>query len=95
MGCNIPFTHDEEIPSRLLMIKSALAGAHSMLLYVLSQTPGSPVVKEIIPATMIAWKKITREKIIRDGKPVKVYDAVIKSPFKLERNSIFLLDNND
>ena len=53
MGLNIPFTHGEESPSRLLMAKAAAAGAHTMLLYTLSKTPGWPIIKEMKPAAMI------------------------------------------
>ncbi len=58
MGFNIPFTHGEEKPSRMLLSKSALAGAQSQLLYLLSQTPGAPRVVELKPATSIAWGKL-------------------------------------
>jgi hypothetical protein len=58
MGLNIPYTHSEERPSRQLMSKSALAGAHSMLLFLLGRTPGGPQVKEIKPAAAIGWKRI-------------------------------------
>lgn len=37
MGLNIPFTHSEDKPSRVLLAKSAMAGAHSMLLFLLGQ----------------------------------------------------------
>jgi len=33
MGLNIPFTHSEERPSRVLLSKSSIAGAHSLLLF--------------------------------------------------------------
>jgi len=91
MGFNIPFTHGERTPSMLLMMKSAIAGAHSMLLYVMSKTPGSPIIKEVKPATMIAWKRIGKGKILRGGKPIKVYDAPYETPFVLKRGSRFSL----
>ena len=40
MGLNIPFTHSEDKPSRVLLAKSAMAGAHSMLLFLLGRTAG-------------------------------------------------------
>ncbi|MGH7549270.1 MAG: short-chain dehydrogenase, partial [Gemmatimonadota bacterium] len=49
MGLNIPYTHSEERPSRVLLTKSSIAGAHSMLLYLLARTPDAPIVKEIKP----------------------------------------------
>ena len=56
MGLNIPYTHSEERPSRVLLSKSALAGAQSMLLTLMARTPGAPATKEIKPAAAIAWK---------------------------------------
>ncbi len=38
MGLNIPYTHSEDKPSRVLLAKSAMAGAHSMLLFLLGRT---------------------------------------------------------
>ena len=45
MGLNIPYTHSEERPSRILLSKSSIAGAHSMLLYLLARTPAAQIVK--------------------------------------------------
>ncbi len=58
MGMNIPFTHSEERPSRMLMAKSSLAGAHTLLLYLMARTPGGPSVKEIKPTAAISWKAL-------------------------------------
>jgi len=58
MGFNIPFTHGEEKPSRMLLSKSALSGAQSQLLYLLSRTPDAPRIIELKPATSIAWGKL-------------------------------------
>ena len=58
MGLNIPYTHSEEKPSRVLLSKSALAGAHTLLLFLMARTPGGPITKEIKPAAAIAWKRI-------------------------------------
>jgi len=50
MGLNIPYTHGEEKPSSMLLSKSALAGAHSLLMFLLARTPPTrKVVKEIKP----------------------------------------------
>ena len=38
LGLNIPFTHSEDQPSRVLLAKSAMAGAHSMLLFLLGRS---------------------------------------------------------
>jgi hypothetical protein len=75
MGFNIPFTHGEESPSRLLMTKAAVAGAHTMLLFVLHRTPGWPVIREIKPAAMIGWKGIGKGQVLRKGRPVPLYDC--------------------
>lgn len=75
MGLNIPYTHSEEKPSRVLLSKSAMAGAHSMLLFLMARTPGAPKVKEIKPAAAIAWKKIGYGPIRRGRNPVYEVDA--------------------
>ncbi|MGK5086423.1 short-chain dehydrogenase [Bdellovibrionota bacterium FG-2] len=38
MGLNIPYTHSEDKPSRVLLAKSAIAGAQTMLLFLLGRT---------------------------------------------------------
>jgi hypothetical protein len=75
MGLNIPYTHSEEKPSRVLLSKSAIAGAQSMLLFLMARTPGAPITKEIKPAAAIAWKKIGYGPIYRRGKPLRLVDA--------------------
>ncbi|MCB1036121.1 MAG: short-chain dehydrogenase, partial [Acidobacteria bacterium] len=72
---NIPYTHSEERPSRVLLAKSALAGAQSMLLFLMARTPGAPITKEIKPAAAIAWKAIEHGPIVRRGKPIHRLDA--------------------
>lgn len=63
MGFNIPYTHSEERPSRVLMSKTAVAGAQTLLLYILARTPNGPLVKEIKPTAAIAWKKLHTTKL--------------------------------
>lgn len=75
MGLNIPYTHSEKRPSRVLLSKSSIAGAHSMLLYLLARTPGAPIVKEIKPAAAIAWKRIGAGAVLRGGRPIRLYDC--------------------
>ena len=75
MGLNIPYTHSEERPSRTLLSKSAMAGAHSMLLFLMARTPGAPITKEIKPAAAIAWKKIAHGPIYRRGEPIRRVEA--------------------
>ena len=78
MGLNVPYTHSEERPSRLLLSKSGLAGAHSMLLLLMGITPGGPVVKEIKPAAAVAWKRIGRGPVLRGGKPIPLFDCPLE-----------------
>jgi hypothetical protein len=75
MGLNIPYTHSEERPSRVLLSKSALAGAQSMLLFLMARTPGAPITKEIKPAAAIAWKRIAYGPIWRKGELLRMVDA--------------------
>jgi NAD(P)-dependent dehydrogenase (short-subunit alcohol dehydrogenase family) len=75
MGLNIPFTHSEERPSRMLLAKSGVAGAHSLLLYLMARTPGGPAVKEIKPTAAISWKRIAFGEIHRRGRAIQRIDA--------------------
>ncbi len=75
MGLNIPYTHSEERPSRVLLSKSALAGAQSMLLFLMGRTPGAPITKEIKPAAAIAWKRIAHGPIVRRGRTIHRIEA--------------------
>lgn len=75
MGLNIPYTHSEEKPSRVLLSKSAVAGAHSMLLFLMARTPGAPITKEIKPAAAIAWKRIGAGPISRGNQPVWLMES--------------------
>ena len=75
MGLNIPFTHSEERPSRMLLAKSSIAGAHTLLLYLMARTPGAPAVKEIKPTAAISWKRIGYGDIARGGRPIPRVDS--------------------
>jgi NAD(P)-dependent dehydrogenase (short-subunit alcohol dehydrogenase family) len=75
MGLNIPFTHSEERPSRMLLAKSGVAGAHTLLLYLMARTPGAPAVKEIKPTAAISWKRITYGQVLKRGAPIPLVDA--------------------
>jgi nucleoside-diphosphate-sugar epimerase len=81
MGFNIPYTHSEERPSRTLMTKSAVAGAHSMLLFLMGRTPDAPATIEIKPTATIAWREIAYGPLRRRGKPIPVVDC--ESPLPL------------
>ncbi len=76
MGLNIPFTHSEERPSRMLLAKSSIAGAQTLLLYLMARTAGAPTVKEVKPTAAISWKRIGFGEIRRSGSPIPCYDAV-------------------
>lgn len=75
MGLNIPFTHSEERPSRVLLAKSGLAGAQTLLLYLMARTPGAPAVKEVKPTAAISWKSISYGPVTRAGQPLFRSDA--------------------
>jgi hypothetical protein len=83
MGFNIPYTHSEEKPSRTLMTKSAVAGAHTLLLYLLGRTPGAPATIEIKPTAAIGWREIGSGTVHRGGQPIELFDC--PDPLPLER----------
>lgn len=80
MGLNIPFTHSEERPSRTLLAKAGVAGAHTLLLYLMARTPGAPAVKEIKPTAAISWKRIAYGAIRRSGRTIERWDATRALP---------------
>ncbi len=76
MGLNIPFTHGEEKPSRVLLSKAAMAGAHSLLIFLLARTPDGPsVVKEVKPTAAIAWKGIEYGPVGVGPNVLQLYDC--------------------
>ena len=84
MGLNIPYTHSEEKPSSVLLSKSAVAGAHTLLLFLMGRTPDAPITKEIKPAAAIAWKKIAYGEIKRRGKAIQLVDCEPANGVKLK-----------
>lgn len=84
MGLNIPYTHSEDKPSRVLLSKTSIAGAHSLLLFLIARTPDAPFVKEVKPATAIAWKRIEYGEILKGGKPVPIFDCLPENAIKLK-----------
>ena len=80
MGLNVPFTHSEERPSRVLLAKAGLAGAHTMYLFLMARTPGAPAVKEIKPTAAISWKRIGFGPVRRSGTPIERFDATVPVP---------------
>ncbi len=73
MGLNIPYTHSEDKPSAKLMTKTAVAFAHTGLLFLMARTAGGPVVKEIKPGAMIGYADISVRSIREGGQSVKLY----------------------
>ncbi len=89
MGINIPYTHGEEKPSAQLLSKTAMAGAHSLLLFLLARTPPeNPKVKEVKPAAAIAWKAIQHGEIRRRGKAIQLYDCPFEKAKPLDTPGI-------
>ncbi|MGH7538385.1 MAG: short-chain dehydrogenase, partial [Gemmatimonadales bacterium] len=80
MGFNVPYTHSEERPSRTLMTKSAVAGAQSLLLFLMGRTPGAPATIEIKPTATIAWREIGVGPVWRKGKPIALVDCAEPVP---------------
>jgi len=84
MGLNIPFTHSEERPSRVLLSKAAVAGAQSLLLFLMARTPNGPVVKEVKPSAAIGWKRIGYGPIVRRGTVIERCDMLPEQALRCE-----------
>jgi len=84
MGLNIPYTHSEDRPSRVLLSKNCIAGAQSLLLFLMGRTPDAPYVKEVKPATAIAWKRIERGEVRKAGQSIPLYDCPPEGNVRLE-----------
>ncbi len=94
MGLNIPYTHSEEKPSRVLLSKSVVAGAHTMLLFLMGRTPDAPITKEIKPTGAIAWKKIAYGEIAKRGKPIDLFDCPPESGVELKGKFKIRMEGN-
>ena len=70
MGLNIPYTHGEDRPSATLMSKTAVAFAHTGLLFLMARTVGGPIVKELKPAALVGWVDTTFRSVKRRGRTV-------------------------
>jgi hypothetical protein len=85
MGLNIPYTHGEDKPSAKLMSKTAIAFAHTGLMFLMARTPpdeddnAPPIVKEIKPAAMVGYIDITKRTINRLGKPAHIFASRTES----------------
>lgn len=88
MGLNIPYTHSEERPSRVLLSKSAVAGAHTLLLFLMGRTPDAPITKEIKPTAAIAWKGIGYGEITKRGRVIHLEDTPVSGAVKLGRTLV-------
>jgi len=93
MGLNIPYTHSEEKPSRVLLSKSSVAGAHTLLLFLMGRTPGAAITKEIKPTAAIAWKRIEFGEIRKRGKPIELLRVSMKDAVKLGDKLKLKLEN--
>jgi hypothetical protein len=79
MGLNIPYTHSEDRPSAKLMTKTAVAFAHTGLLFLMARTAGGPLVKEVKPGALIGYARVAHQPILEQGRPVVRYHAVTVS----------------
>lgn len=75
MGLNIPYTHSEDKPSTRLLTKTAMAFAHTGLLFLLARTEGGPIVKEIKPGAMIGYADVSHHTIRQHGQTVYRYKS--------------------
>lgn len=75
MGLNIPYTHSEDRPSAKLMSKTAVAFAHTGLLFLMARTPGGPLVKELKPAAMIGYRRVAYKTVKMRGRPQFRYQS--------------------
>ena len=78
MGLNIPYTHSEDRPSALLISKSAIAFAHTGLLFLMARTAGGPIVKEIKPAALGSYRRIAFQTVRRGGEPGYIYASRVE-----------------
>jgi len=92
MGLNIPYTHSEEKPSRVLLSKSSIAGAHTLLLFLMGRTPNGAITKEIKPTAAIAWKRIEFGEIKRRGKAIEIPDIELTEAVPLKDKFILCSD---
>jgi hypothetical protein len=92
MGLNIPYTHGEDRPSKVLMAKTEAGFGHTGLLFLAARTPGGPAIKEVKPAAMIGFKGVAHTAIRRRGVPV---DVVLPRPVPLAGDAAFEEDAGD
>ncbi|MFH0881360.1 MAG: short-chain dehydrogenase [bacterium] len=91
MGLNIPYTHSEDRPSRVLLTKNAMGGAQTLMLLLMARTPlqqddGSVreiFVKEVKPAAAIAWKGVKAGEIRKKGQNFPRFDLPLDKAVSL------------
>ncbi len=93
MGLNIPYTHSEERPSSVLLSKSSVAGAHTLLLFLMGRTPDAPITKEIKPTAAIAWKRVAFGEIKKRGKAIELFDCPPSRGVKLQKTLTVTMNN--
>jgi len=87
MGLNIPYTHSEEKPSRVLLSKSSIAGAHTLLLSLWEELQTGLLQKKLNQQQAIAWKKIEYGEIKKRGIPIELMDIPVTEAVPLKGNS--------
>ncbi len=75
MGLNIPYTHSEDKPSAKLMRKNAIGFAHTGLMFLMARTPNGPLVKELKPAAMIGYRRVSYQTVKVRGRPQMRYES--------------------
>ncbi len=75
MGLNIPYTHSEDRPSFKLMSKTAVAFAHTGLMFLMARTPDGPLVKELKPGAMIGYRRVAYKTVKLRGRPLFRYQS--------------------
>jgi hypothetical protein len=94
MGLNIPYTHSEDKPSSQLITKTAVAFAHTGLLFLMARTAGGPIVKEIKPGALIGYADVDFRKIPERGKPDKIMQRYTDQTEKLGEYLVLRQDEN-
>jgi len=94
MGLNIPYTHSEDRPSRVLLTKNAMGGAQSLMMFLMARTPLQDdegkireiFVKEVKPAAAIAWKGVIAGEIRKRGQNFPRYDMDMSKAMPLGKS---------
>lgn len=88
MGITMPYTHSEGKSAQLILSKAAVAGAHTLLLFLMARTPGGPIVKELKPAAYIAWKRIGFGPVLHRGEPLLLEDCPLERAVDLHEGAM-------